>query len=1005
MVSGFFKGGVSYRIPPMSLTKLLPPLPPSNGFTRPCYVAFGLSADKKQRKTVNCYSPEELVQACATFMENGWHSYFAQAAFTDAIAGRKQANADSLKTFWVDLDVGKKNNSYATREDALMALLSFAKDTGLKPSCVVDSGVGFYAYWILDEAISAARWRKLAQWFAAAIAKQGMIVDPACTCDSARVLRMPGTIHQGCGRQVSIIANYRVSYTWKKFAELLHGVCLPPWNGVPDTPKSAAPVQGNALFDTAYGMGNSPIRAYAEPIVNACEQIRTAGLGSEPQWYAMMSVMRRCIDGNEWAHKLSAMDQTRYDWNDTEAKFYHAPEDAPAKCTSFDGLNPGVCSHCPYHGQITSPVQLWRKQGAVTPLEPQASPAPAAPSGDYLQLPATFSYPPKAFNNGEFSVDSQGVHWFESKYDKTTGSWTTHDHVITRSQLYYQKTVWQYEKGQSHRQHWFLIVNPNGQKSEVYLDAETASSAQSLMAWMYSSNVFPTTTSYGAKIFMSFINAYLTTVMGNGHMVEIPTTGTFGWRQGDTLAGQSAGFVTGSGLITDNGVENIELTGAAQRVAQGLGAAGTLAGWKPVAEMYKTLNQPVAQLAMCLSFAAPLMKYGSGVATSATFSLWSTQSGLGKTQLLRAAASVWGNPDGQWIQRQASAVARMRHLAVLNNIPAFMDELTDVSDEDLYSLAYSLVGGMEKNKLRRNGVDMMETGSWNTVTFCTSNKSIKEAVAHCAGDSAASVARVIEYECDFQSYMDDAETQSYINDCIAQCATNYGLAGPNFIYNVMRHADRLATLTSQCEHWAQKHGFRNEERFMAYPLALAIKAGRWACEWGLLDYDMDELEKWVLSVFVPHNRQETKSQVKTSRSVLLTYLMERQRNFLQVEEDIRTSAIPAPNMPDPYVQIMPAHSDVFIRLAAKENVLYIAKSDITKWCKRGGLSVNTLWKKLAREGIVAREAMYNLSSGVASLTTPTTMCYVLDAASVIRLGFNAASMQQPSVKNVAPQVM
>ena len=944
----------------MSLEKLLPPLPPSDGFSRPCYVAFGLSADKKQRKTINCYSFEELVRACADFMAHGWHSYFAQAAFADAMMGRKQANAHSLKSFWVDLDVGKKNNSYATREDALIALVEFAKTTGLKPTCVVDSGVGFYAYWILDEAISAARWQKLAQWFAAAIAKQGLVVDPACTCDSARVLRMPGTVHQGCGRQVSVVANYRVTYTWEKFAELLYGVCLPPWHGVPDAPKSHAPVHGNALFDTPYGMGNSPVRAYAEPIVNACEQVRTAGLGSEPQWYAMMSVMRRCIDGNEWAHKLSAMDQARYNWDDTEAKFYHAPEDAPAKCTSFDGLNPGVCGHCPYYGQITSPVQLWRKHGAVTPIEPEASPAQAAPTGDYLQLPATFTYPPKSFSNGEFSVDAQGVHWYESKYDKTTGTWNTQDHVITKSQLYYQKTVWQYEKGQSHRQHWFLIINPNGQKSEVYLDAETASSSQALMAWLYSSNIFPTTTNYGAKVFMSFVNAYLSTVMGNGHMVEIPTTGTFGWRQGNTLAGQSAGFVTGSGLITDQGVENIELTGAAQRVAQGLTAAGTLDGWKPVAEMYKTLDQPVAQLAMCLSFAAPLMKYGSGVATSATFSLWSTQSGLGKTQLLRAAASVW---------------------------------------------AYSLVGGTEKNKLRRNGVDMMETGSWNTVTFCTSNKSIKEAVAHCAGDSAASVARVIEYECDFQSYMDDAETQGYINSCIAQCATNYGLAGPNFIYNVMRHADRLSTLTSQCEHWAQKNGFRNEERFMAYPLALALKAGRWACEWGLLDYDMDALEHWVLTAFVPHNRQETKSQVKTSRSILLTYLMERQRNFLQVEEDIRTSAVPSPNMPDPYVQIMPAHSDVFIRLAAKENVLYIAKSDITKWCKRGGLSVNTLWKKLAREGIVAREAMYNLSSGVASLTTPTAMCYVLDAASVARLGFNAASMQQAPVKNVAPQVM
>lgn len=1008
----------------MILDDILSPLPAATDmFARPCYYAFGLSPDGKNRRTTACFSIRELVEACGAFMGEGWNSYFAQASFNDSLLGRKQANAAQFKAFWIDIDVGKARNSYPDRESAIAGLTEFVKATRLQPTYIISSGMGFYAYWCLTSPISAAKWKKLATWFAEVLAAKGMIVDPACTKDEARVLRMPCTIHQKSGNKVEVLGKSKRMYDWKEFAELLYKVQPPSWQGVPQAP--AQETQGNALFSSDYGMGSDVIRAYAEPIVKGCEQIRTAGLGSEPQWYAMMSVMKRCIDGYEWAHKLSAEDTARYNRDDTDAKYAHAPENSPCRCQTFDNLNPGPCDHCPHKGQLTSPIQLWRKQGSVSQaqvVDKQQSPQerdtegtrnssseqepPAPAQYDRLVLPNTTEYQPLSFNSPEFFVDASGVHWLEPKKDKATGQYYTEDQVITQAQLYYLKSIWSYDKGKSTRWHWFLLITPDGRHTEVCLNAEILASSQAIMAWLSSNNVFPVSGKYGAKVFMNFMNAYLSTVLNNRQLVEVNTFDAFGWKDANTSTGQPAGFACGEGLITDAGVTTIEYTGVANKLAQSLKARGTVDGWKPVAEMYKTLDQKAAQLAVCMSFAAPLMKYGSGVATSATFSMWSTQSGMGKTQLLRAAASVWGHPDGQFIQRQSSAVARMRQLAVLNNLPAYMDELTDVSDEDLYSLAYSLVGGMEKNKLRRNGVEMMDTGTWNTVTFITSNKSIKEAVAHCAGDSAASIARVIEYECDFQSYTDQPKVQEYINACIAQCATNYGVAGPNFIYNLMKHSDRLQTLTEQCEHWALRNNFTNDERFLSYPLALALKAGRWAKEWGLLDYDMDALEEWILEIFVPHNRQGTVAHVKTPRNILLTYLMERQRNFLQVEEDVRHSEIPAPNMPDPYVRIMPSHSDVFIRYATKENVLYIAKSDLSKWCKRAGFSVNNLWKKLKLDNITATEALYNLGSGVATLSTPMVICYVLPANSVVKLGFNTAILgKQKPVENVAPQVL
>lgn len=996
------------------LQDILPALPASQGLPigpRQCYYAFGLDPATKRPKTLPCYSVEELIQTCARMTDAGLNVYFAQAAYTDATKGRKQANVRGLRALWADIDVGKKNNSYATRDDALNSIVAFARDTGLTPSYVVSSGMGFYCYWCLDTEMPPAKWQKLAQWLAEVMTAKGLIYDPACTTDSARVLRLPGTIHRSTGTTVKVAGWSKIVYSLDTLGAKLYAVQPPSWAGQPEmpavqTPAAQAPMPANVALDTAQCFTSpAPIVACAEPVVSNCRQILEAGLGTEPQWYAMMSVLRRCTDGREWAHALSQLDTVRYNAADTEAKFDHAPVDAPARCDTFALLNPGGCKGCKYRGTIASPIQLWRLTGgAVTPAEepadeePEPAPAPVADAAR-LTLPPVFTYTPKSFTSPEYYVNAAGCHWVETKMKKS-GEYETTDHLITHSQLYYVKTVWTYKDGKSQREHWFQVINPNGHREQVSLDASIASSAQQLMAWLYSSNIFPAHISYTAKVFMGFINAYLNSVLNQNAMEEVSTSDTFGWKQANPVTGQAEGFAIGEGLVTEQGIEAQEYTGVATKLAKGLGSTGTLDGWKPVAQMYKTLDQKAAQLGICLSLAAPFMKYGSGVATSATYSLWSTQSGLGKTQLLRAAASVWGNPDAQFIQRNASAVARMRQLAVLNNLPAFMDELTDVSDEDLYALAYSLVGGQEKNKLKRNGAEMVDTGTWNTVTFITSNKSIKEAVARCSGDSSASVTRVIEYECDFQSYAHDEMMTEYINSCIGACVTNYGVAGPNLMYNVLLHKDRLAGLTAQLEHWVTKNKFANEERFMAFPLAIALKIGRWAVEWGILDYDMDALEQWVLNVFVPHNRTRTTEQVRTPRTVLLSYLVERQRNLLQVTEDIRTTPIPAPSMPDSYVLIAPSHADTLLRMTVAEGRLYIAKSDLDKWCKRQGHSAGNLWRSLAAEGVDHVVANYNLGMGTSFVITPTVPCYVLEGDAVRRLGFKPEAPSQQNGANM-----
>lgn len=989
------------------LATVLPSLPPPDAAQAfppiPAYFVMGLK--EKRPIVLSCRDFEDVKTQTAWLVSRGFDAYYSRASFADESKGRRKDNAVSLRSFWADIDVGKKQNSYATKEEAALALIRFVKDTGLRPTYIVDSGNGFHVYWCLDEDISKAKWQRVAEWLCEVMAAKGMVFDPA-SMDCVHVLRLPGTIHTKTGRRVSIVQRGDV-YSLEALVTKLYGVCPPSWAGKPLTVETKTP--DNLVFDPFGPAMPSPPDAQAEPIVNGCRQMREASLGVEPAWYAMMSVLRRCTDGLEWAHRLSAEDTQRYDHADTEKKFYHAPADGPARCETFATHNPLACEGCPHRGQISSPVQLWRKLGRVEPVrtEPE-KPAPVAFKYAPLQLPPVFEYVPQRFEGGGWYVTDTGM-FYDEPYKDANGNWLTKRVCFTQSRLYYIKTLWTYERGRSVRQHLFRVVTPLGTTEDVLMDAATAANASTIMAWFYNVNIFPVSPQYGSKHFMAFMNAYLNAILNNGLLKEVPTTDTFGWREVQNGDGtQELGFATGLGIVTRDGIKATSYREGAEKLSQVLVCKGDLEQWKEVPRMYGTLDQKAAQLGVCLAFAAPLMKYGSGVATSATYSLWSAQSGMGKTQMLRACASIWGNPDEQWVQRQASEVARMRQMAVLNNLPVFMDELTNLSDEALYSLAYSLVGGVEKTKLKRNGLEMAKTGTWNTVTFCTSNKSIKEAVAHVSGDSAASIVRVIEYECDFASYADDPDRQAYINDCMAKCTENYGLAGPVFMHHLLNDTARLAGLTAQVESWVNSHGFTNAERFMAYPLALALTAGRWAVEWGLLDYDMGALEQWVLSIFVPHNRVRTTENSKRPKDVLLAYLMEHQRNMLMVETDDRAETdIPSPTnaLTDTYVRIMPTHRDVFIRAAFAEKRLYISSHDLERWCRQVHFSKNNLLRGLEEAGIKSSLVMRDLCHGVATLKTPVAACHRFEADSVARLGFSFEGKQNSLIVNVASKTM
>jgi len=143
-------------------------------------------------------------------------------------AWRRADHLTELHAFYVDLDTrGHRTLDPADLEQVLAEAWSHLRQAGQPtPNLVVQSGRGWHLYWWMAavEATSAnlAAWRAAARNLVASIGEGDLWKpDIAASCDPARVLRMPGTVHANTGRVVVAYETGAPRYEWDELLSAL----------------------------------------------------------------------------------------------------------------------------------------------------------------------------------------------------------------------------------------------------------------------------------------------------------------------------------------------------------------------------------------------------------------------------------------------------------------------------------------------------------------------------------------------------------------------------------------------------------------------------------------------------------------------------------------------------------------------------------------------------------------------------------------------------------------
>ena len=306
-------------------------------------------------RTICAATAEELAEAIAGYIDTE-NVYIRATSLKSVPPAGKRADAAAsfaMPGIWADIDIKGPAHKADDLPPDLGAALAIANCTELAPSLIVHSGNGIQAWWLFREPvvfeddghIQAAselvqRWQAI---LAAHARKSGYRIDS--THDLARVMRLPGTFNRKDSNNPKPVTftDSGLRFNPSDFAEIVKTVRV--------SQSTPTPKRDFALVSIA-------------PIMDGCAWMRhcrdDATTLPEPEWYQMLTVVARCRDAEELAHRMSSP-YPSYSHQETQNKLTHAITNSkgPVTCGYVESaLGFHGCGSCPNRSRVKSPISI-----------------------------------------------------------------------------------------------------------------------------------------------------------------------------------------------------------------------------------------------------------------------------------------------------------------------------------------------------------------------------------------------------------------------------------------------------------------------------------------------------------------------------------------------------------------------------------------------------------------------------------------------------------------------
>lgn len=746
---------------------------------------------------------------------------------------RSQENALTLKALFLDIDI-KPGSGYPDVPSAVAALKNFLEQSKMpKPTMIVGSGGGMHVYWTMIRAIMPREWQPMADALAEATRRFGLKCDTVCTVDSARILRVPGTLNRKSDppRPVRLVGKVLdFDYTVERLQEALAPFIKPPEQ--PILPPRAAPALP-VPNELAAG-----IESKAEPVdldlaAKSCPFIADAVTSggkdyANPLWNLTTLLAVFTAGGRADAHRM-ANQHPGYTVESTDELFTRKERERESRglgwpsCKSIQNAGCVQCGACPHKDENKTPFHFRQKP---------ALPVPVKPSSD---LPEGYVRDPSGVVCYPIATDGGGTVLIPVVDYPLVDPWMQKDPWILH----------------------FTATTHTGGKTRVALPSDVCNSKEGIPKELskYGIVLHERQTKAAREFFVSWIKTL------QKSKDSVVSSAPFGWNMRN---GKVEGFVFGGNVWTPNGERPAAITDPV--IAAQYHPTGEIKPWLDAAEMITSQGRPGLDAIIASSFGAPLVRF-TGM-EGCLLSLYSQESGIGKTTALKVAQSVWGDPVKAMQGLSDTQYSVVRKMSEIRSLPIYWDELkTDEDAKKFVQLTFQLTSGKEKTRLSSD-ITMRSVGTWQTLLCVASNESLVDHITSRTKMTTAGLYRIFEYEVTpgVTGQIDPSDAQRII----AKLNDNYGTVGLEYAKYLGEHHASLELEVADFEKkLGQEANIQNDERFWRSTISCVVMGARFANRLGLTNIDEARLKQFMLDTLggMRTQRKETHVDMRSDMNV------------------------------------------------------------------------------------------------------------------------------------------
>lgn len=873
-------------------------------------------------------SLEEANSIAQELSAAGMDVYFALGKLKEK-GNRRVENVESLGAIWLDIDCGGEKateiesstglpKGYATRGEGSKALKEFCETVDLPDPIIVSSGYGLHVYWAFTEEVPTESWQPIADKLAQICKIQEFYADPN-VYDAARILRVPGTYNhkQDTPRLVKVVQANTARHAPDDIRALLG---VDP--GATAQKKTARPVERSEWEEKLQQNKDykfTKIVGREDPCLQLKDCLINRATLSEPRWFNALSIAKFCSDADKAVHAVSK-GHPDYDPNAVERKVLGIK--GPHSCEEFRKNNPDGCKGCAHRKTITRPLELGKivkraKNSHVDRFE------------------------------GYFQGENGGVYTMVGDDAK----------LVYEHEFYLKKQMYDTEKFVS----VFVFHSPNDGIREFSVDNDRLEK-RDLIRLLAAQGVITLPINHD-RLHTYVIRSIQ--LMQERQKSEVMRT-QFGWADHDTK------FVVGDREITVEGVYHTPPSKITKPFISRFQPRGSLEKWSEVFNTYNREGLEVQAFAALSGFGAPLLKFTGQ--KGAIINLVHRTAGTGKTTVLRAANSIAGHPEYLLGNPKDTVVGRVTYLGVLNNIVRTIDELSNVTKEDLSDFAYECSQGKGKEK-GRNDISTIRDNdtTWRTITLTSSNSSFYQKLMAYKNLADGEMMRIIELNVPPASKNAiPVEEGRELFD--TQLNENHGLAIEPYMQWVLANLEDVKILIKKVQRKIDKElQLTQRERNWSAVLAANIVGGMIANNIGLIDFDMPRIFNKAGEILLTL-RKETTAPVDNYVSVIGDLITQNLNKVLIVNDkaDKRTSLPSAP-------QLEPKFGEIFVRWEPDTNKIFIPVKQLRRELLKDETNYDDFIKDLKQRGIYIKSDNKRLSKGMA-ITAPSQRCCIFDAS-------------------------